>query len=64
MQSADGITNVKAMVAAPELLAAAELAKQFIDYVESAKLNLWSDKLQLMYGAKKSLDNAIKKAIE
>lgn len=56
--------NAKLIAAAPDLLEATELAKQFIDYAKQAGLKLWSDKMQLMYETSAKLDNAIKKALE
>ena len=56
--------NAKLIAAAPDLFEAAEMSKQFIEYIKNAQLNLWSDKMQLMYESLCKLDSAIKKATE
>jgi hypothetical protein len=45
-----------------ELLEAANMAKQFIDYMKDSGLYIWSDKRQLMHEASAKLDMAIKNA--
>jgi hypothetical protein len=56
--------DAKLIAAAPDMLEALKTAKEFIDYAASAKLNLFSDKMQLMYQASSDIDAAIKKATE
>jgi len=56
------IANAKLVAAAPELLEAAILAIQFINYIQAQNMSLWSDKLQLMYEAQEKLQEGIQKA--
>lgn len=64
MQSADGITNVKAMVAAPDMVAALEDAKKQIEYLRS-KLSskMYNYTTPTTTGCLELIDNALKKAI-
>lgn len=56
--------NAKLMAAAPDMMQGLAIAKEFLDFAKSANLNLWSDKMQLMYQASAKIDSAFKKATE
>ncbi len=64
-QSGDGVTNVKAMVAAPDMFAALECAKLQIEYLRSKlSTKMYMHTTPTTTECFSIIENALKKAIE